>query len=672
MTDEEALKRFQAERQRLLDKRTGPSTSGAGQAFVGEDMSREGDLPDLSKSSGPSLSGVLGTGADISAGMIGESKAAQLVDALPIPPQYKLAADIGARVLGGGAAVFPTHLAWSRLRQAIGDKSAPDNFEKHVSDAWDAALGQANAGAYGAGASRLEGALHPSAYVDPTRLDNMKSIKDSLKKTYEDIGGKQLVEDMRGRWNPMRILKPLETELDDQSVVQRLKDKGLDPQMARRVALTGGQTTADLLDNTLYSTLQKATEASPGGSKYLMKYKGTRAKMFQMMVDDLANTYGDHLPEEQIGKAISKAVDGNFNVPNSIMTNSLNEIRNNLQQGTGFDVTKMQAGANMAGLSKDGPARLIHEIPATPNGKTSFDNIQQVRSYLSTIIHAQDQDPQVVADAKKVAKTIDKSMSRQLPDSLKSSYMDAVTADDQLNEGQFNTKFVKSLLGRQGGYRAYGQKLLESGDVGNFLKLEKAVGPDEANKVRRGISEILTENAANSTDGTLAPQNLDKMLNEHGDYGKYFIQSVMGKDYVRNIERYKGAMENINEAAHNNPLVNFGTNALRYGPTAKILYDWYNGHLDYKDAALAALTFTVPKYSAKILTNPEATKTIEKMSTLIKAGKNPGTISRLAVRALEAAGISPEDALKEQNFDPKGKDMDSIDINNLAMPGIVM
>ena len=670
-SEEDALKAFQAKRDELLKQRTGPSTSGAGQAFVGTDMSKPGDLPDLSTKSGPSGLGILGGGLDIAAGYAGENRAAALIDALPIPEQYKVPADVAARVLGGGAAVLPTHLAWSELRRHLGDKTGSDNFDQSVKDSYEAALSQANAGALGAGASKFAGLLHPSGRADPSRIEDMKQVKDSLVRVYENAGGKPLVEDMRSRWNPMRILKPLENELDDSTVVQRLKDKGLDPQMARRVALTGGHTTANLLDNSMYRTLQSVAESSPVGSRYLQNYKTTRGKMFNMMAEDLANEFGDHLPEEQVGKAISNAVDGNFNVPNTVMNASLNNIRGNLNAGSSFNVGSIRDAANRAGLDPNGPARLVHEMPSLPNGRTSFDNIQQVRSYLSSIIHSQEADPKEIDEAKRMAKTLDRSMVQQMPSNLRKSYKDAVSADDTLNEGQFNTSFVKGLLGRQDGYRQYAVQLLREGDVGNFNKLEAAVGPDEANKVRRSISEIVTQNAADSTDGTLMPHNLDKMLNEHGDYGRYFLQSTLGDGWMRNVERMKGSMENINALAQNNPVISYGTKALTATAVAKLAYDAYHGDLGYSDAALFGAILS-PKVMAKALTNPEATKQIEKMSALIRAGKNPGTVARLATRTAVTMGLDPTQLLKDSNYNPKNKDASTFDLENVAMPAMVL
>jgi hypothetical protein len=674
MTPEEARKKFIEARDALDKSRVGPDVVAdpAAQAFVGGTKPGPAvdELPDLS--AGPKQD-LIGMGLDVAGGMIGESKAVRVLDKLPIPEKYKLPAEIGARVLGGSVGAGTTDLTWQNLRRLTGAEGAPDNFKESALMSAKAATDQGIAGIYGFGLGKAGEAMGArTKAVDPDRLDQMNEMRDRLKAVYEKIGGKPLVEDMSQRWGIMKRLRPLETELDDHVVTQRLKDAGLDPQTARKVALQGGLTTGELVDNVPYSILQSVAESSFASKKYMENYKGTRGQMYRSMIDDISSEFGSALPEEHVGKAIANAINGNYNLDNAVITHGLTEVQRRLEPDFAFNTKGIKGSIRMRGFDPEGPARLIlgDVIPdsgpggpaalmpgssatrAAPapttgpyakksNNQMTFDQVMQARASLSTIAHDEGADPQHRADSQKLLKTLDKAVQKQLPGGLEQYYGDVTAADDQLNRDGFRTQFTQGLLGTNEGYRKYAQYLLKNGDVGNFDKMAKAAGPDATNNVKRSIADIVTQNAV-GPDGTMNPASLDKMMNEHGKYGRHFLESTLGPQWTSNVDRLQKSMEIITSSGRHS-LTDLGLNAIRYAPVAKLLYDGFHGTVDPTTVGLAAAMITSPRLVARVLTSPKATANIERLAGLAVSGKNPHTFARLTARTAEAIGATPEE-----------------------------
>ena len=371
--------------------------------------------------------------------------------------------------------------------------------------------------------------------------------------------------------------------------------------MARKVVLQGGMTSADLLDNTPYSILQAVSEGSFSGKKYMQKYQGTRSKLFELWAGDLADEFATALPEEKLGQSVAGALNGNFNFPNAVMTSAMNNVKSLLRPDFKINMQGVKTYFKNQGISANSPVgQMIYEQPNT----STFDAVSAIRRNLSSMIHAQDQDPQIKAEAQRVAKTLDKSMYKQLPLEVRDHYHLASQADDVLNEGQFRTKFVQQMLGREEGYRQYGKYLLKNNDVANFDKLEAAVGKGEADKVRRGLSEVVLQNAI-LPDGTMNPASLHQAVNEHGQYGRYFLESTLGPQWMKNVDTMKKSMDTLLQTAKGRSLSDMGLGSLKYASVAPLIWDAYHGSIDKNTIVEAGLLFTGPRVYCPHLDEPE-------------------------------------------------------------------
>lgn len=642
MTPEEAKAAFLAERDKLTKIDQPVPRGGPGEALVGDE--HPGAVvtqtpPDLSQPPGQDIPGMalaVGSG-EVGERVAGNAAAARLATS-SVPAKYKVPLILGARMLGGGAAAFATDLGYQELRRSIGDVQGPDNFEQSLAISAKTGSDQMMAGAWAGLAASTADKLAWKTKADPERLKLLGDVQESFKRVYERIGGKPLVEDMRGRWNPMRILKPLETELSDTAVVQNLKNAGLDPAMARKTVLQGGMTSADLLDNAPYNIMQAVAEGSFSSKKYMQKYHGTRSRLYELWADDLAGEFASALPEEKLGQSVAGAVNGNFNFPNAVMTNGMNSVKAMVKPDFVVNMQGVKTYFKNQGIL---PGSTVGQMVYDQPNATSFDAVVKLRQNVSSLMHAQDTDPAVRAEAMKVAKTLDNSVAKQLPFEVQDHYRIAAQADDVLNEGQFRTRFIKKMLGTSEGYRQYGKYLLKNGDVGNFTKLEAAVGKGEADKVRRGISEIVLQNAVRE-DGSVNPASLHQALNEHGKYGRYFLEATLGPQWIKGVDTMQRSMETLQEAAKDRTLSAMSLGSLKTASVAPILWDFYHGSIDKETAMNAALLYTAPKFMAKILTSPKATANIERLTKMAVTGQNPRTFTRLVARTAEAAGISPE------------------------------
>jgi len=637
MDREEALKRF-LEARDALQQQYDP-TQGPGKAFVGTDAPtpRTVDLPDLSAPAQDLPGMALSVGAGY-AGEKGGAKAFEMAADL-VPEKYRPAAKLASKVLGAGGAAFLTDLGWQNLRRKLGTVDAPDNFEQTKAIATKTAIDQMAGGLWGEALARVGERTSLVNKMTDEKAQLMGTIQDALKRTYERIGGAPLVEDMRWRWNPMRILKPLETELNDSAVVQRLQDQGLDPKMARRVALQGGMTTADLLDSTPYIIMQSVAEGTASSHKYMQDYRGNRNRLYELMLEDLSNEFAAALPEEKMGEAVRAALNGNFNLPNALMTAGLQSVRSQINPKSTINVVGLRNYFKQQGLDANSPvAEMILSLP----DNVSFDAIHRIRSNLSSLIHALDQDPRIVAEAKAVAKSLDKRMFKELPTGLDQHYLLSVQADDVLNEGQFKSKFVQNLLNNKQVDREFAKTLLRNSDVKSFRQMEAAAGRGAADNVRRALSESVIERGI-EPDGSISPSGLHQALNEHGKYGRYFYGATLGPQWIHNVEMIRDTTDALLEIAKGRSLSDLGLGSLKYATVAPVIWDLYNKRIGWSTVAKFAAMTTVPKFLARIVTNPEATKTIVKATQMAKTGTNPRTFERLVARVAEAVGFTPEE-----------------------------
>src|SRR5262245_61106339 len=100
----------------------------------------------------------------------------------------------------------------------------------------------------------------------------------------------------------------------------------------------------------------------------MQKYKGTRSQLYRLMIDDLSGEFGDAIPEEKLGEAIRGAVNNNFNFPNAVMNQGLNNIRNTLPSDFKINAQGMRTYFKNQGIDANNPvgAMIFGPAPLDP------------------------------------------------------------------------------------------------------------------------------------------------------------------------------------------------------------------------------------------------------------------------------------------------------------------
>src|SRR5215472_12617331 len=456
---------------------------------------------------------------------------------------------VGA-VLGSVLGTGGTELGWQSLKRAEDMPGAPDNFDQSARIASGAALTQG----IGEATGQFAGPMLPNSpgVPDPDRLAISQAIHDNLRSAYERIGGQPMVVDYRSRWNPMRIFQPLDTELDNQSVVDNLKAAGMDPKMARRIVLQNGATTAEVLDNAPYRIMQSLAESSPISRGYMQRYQGTRAKLYEGMVQDLADQFGKAVSPQALGSVVAKAVDGNFGLATKISDNSLNGVGGILPDGFKLNVQGIRTYMKNNGLDMNGPiAKALFGDPAGNGipGKIGWNDLRDMRRNVSSIYHDLSMDPAVRAEAGTALRTLDRSVMKQLPPGQAETWYDLGTkADDVVNDGQFRDTFVQRMIKNPDAIDAYSNKTLKDTNINNWLKFEKAVGPAAADQVRANMAQKLLQGAVDDR-GNFDPNKLHEILSAHGRFGSAFGNAVFGPQWMDNVGRVQDAVNLVKNAA---------------------------------------------------------------------------------------------------------------------------
>jgi hypothetical protein len=563
----------------------------------------------------------------------GATTAAKLLEEAPIPKVAKAALVAGAAITSAGvsAGTATTALEEAKRLTGVGDDRS-DSFSQSLDRGFDAAKDYSLAEFWGRVNSGVVGVVGFRPRITPESMANMEQQKNRFRAIYEKTAGTPLLEDPRSYWNPMRYVKPMSTELDDTQVVKRLKAAGYDPEVARSLAINGGAM-GDLLDNSLYESLQRMV----GNSKASRNVNATRGQMMQDGIRDLGSQWGSVLPPEDIGKAVYKAVKGDFSTLAATRQLGMNSIDSALAPDFKFRGKWLKAGVKDLG----GPEGLVAGLSDTP----TFMEVQQARENLGAIMHDETRTAAERAVAAAQAKRLDQKVRNQLPPGIRDDYRSWAGADDEINRRQFNQKFVQGLMTNPKSFKAYANQILAKGDLTNFKQFEAAAGPQLADQVRANIWDRVT-NGAVEQGGVMRPDLMRSQLYAQGKYGKTFLEGVMGKKVVVDYEGFASAMEKLNDKAHQMGMGAIGTGKIAtVSGMVNVIENAFKGKLGGPNTQLVAAMLGVPAITSRILASPTATKWAIKIAQETAKGTNPARVSRATGYLMTAAGLDPGDIL---------------------------
>jgi len=583
------------------------------------------------------IAGLVRKAPAIYAGMKGAEKGAaaayRYTENLPYPVPEVAAA--GGAITGGALASTGAQMTLEETKRRLGitGGEGSDSFSESLAHSLAAGTDTALAETYGQIANPLiKGVLVPfKKQLSPEEMANMTDMTDRLKGVYEKITGKPPGEIS---WNPLKRWSSPETDVDATAAAANLRKAGLDPREARFVAMGNPQTVAEASDKSLYTLLQKVANSSTIGRSFIDKFKGTRAKMLGMAVNNLGDTFGEVLPRERLGEAISNAVDGRYSPLIAARRAGINAINGFLPEGFRFD---QSISKGYSALNRDSPGSLIGALGTSP----TFSEVQHAREQLGVIAHDANVPQWAQDQARAAAQDLDRRVMAKLPKEVAKNYGKWSDADMQLNEGQFNTDFVKGLLGRTGSYDEYAKKILRDSNAGNFLKLEAAAGPDVANAVRASMWQQVAKGAVKGE--IMRPDLMRLQLEENGKYGRQFLETVMGKDTVQKYEKLADAMDLLNTRMKDTQGVRIGLGTAATAAGFGSALEAFTSHsVPIRTAAAAAGLLASPAVLGRIMTNPHAADLATKLAEGMANRVGPGRLSRLTTYLAEALGTTPE------------------------------
>jgi len=576
----------------------------------------------------------------------GEEIASGAAEAAGMPwPVPQVAGGAGAIVAGTGAAAA-TQLGLEETKRRLGITGAD-------SDSMSESLAHALAAGTDVGLGEtwsqvadpiLKGfAIPTKVQLSPEEQAAMTDMQGRLRGVYQKVTG----HDPPPSWNPFTNNGSQDDAIDATADAAKLRAAGLDPREARFIAMGNPQTMAEANDGTLGQWFQKLANNSMIGQNAMEKFRGTRDKMMKMAANDLGDRFGALVPPEQLGKAISEAVDGKYRVLAGVRQEASQMVGAALPVGYTMNGKFLRSG--YSSLTRDARS-LVGSLPDSP----TFSQVQDVRQKLSVLAHdMSDRTP--VGDAARTqamdaANDLDKRVIGQLPVNLRKQYARFTGADMDLAEGQFNTEFVRGLLNNKKGLYQYADKILKDGNADNFLKLSAAAGPDVANQVRRALWERVVSGASKGGE-TVQPDLMNLQLNGQGKMGRAFLETVMGKDttdsYVKLAQAQQTLQKRMQETG-NAKWIGADALASRVGLAGGI--SAYLGHsLPVKGAELVAGLFA-PPVIARLMTNPRAADMAEKVIQGAANRIGPGKLNRLVNYTLEALGDSPENILAQSGM----------------------
>jgi hypothetical protein len=549
-----------------------------------------------------------------------------------------------AGAYGGGAT---GSLTIDGAKRALNLPGAPDAIDEYFANAKqagsDAAWGEVWGQAIGLPLSKI------SPYrraVDPESAALFDQQATRLRSAYERLSGTSMKE--RAWYNPMRVIKGQWAADLDEPATRRLIAQGVDPEAARSVALTGGLIPSEIEETSFSRMWGMVSNSKSVVNPDMHVYNQARTKLItEAALEDVGTSMTKMLPPEQVAEVVHGTLNGRVDTLTAGRRLSANAVGFNIPDSTRF---------NLGPLKKVMPAGIAGEdiVRGMPDNLPWYA-VQEMRQNIGKMAHDELLDDIQRGQAKWLADRIDERVIADLPTkNLQKQYREFTKHDDAINAEGFNTAFVRGLLKENpAGMKAYANKIINSTDVGNYRKLERALtnspgGPEILADIRGNISERFLSGAVKN--GVIQPEKVILNLGtEARGQGRYFLKATLGPEYAQNWHDYSKVMDTVNDAARKSGhALGLTRSAATLGSVASL----YKGGVNATDALYIGTAMYAPVLVAKVLTSPAQTKILMKVAANVAAGRNPKTTARLAMRLAEYAGYGPEDFFKGQGVLP--------------------
>jgi hypothetical protein len=675
--DKAMLLKMYNDKLKAVQENIAPAPSAPEGAFTDMSVPPPDLPPPIPKQAGV-VQRIADVGVPLAASMAASTAASRAVAGAEIAGWPGAALAVGLPMAAAGVASFAGKSGMD-LVKLVGDlPGKPDSISESLSENGNAALWDAAGEGIGQVAGKVTTSLMPYRKVLKAGDEEfLRNHARRIREAYAEIGGKPLVEDARSRWNIMRVWRPIETELDDASVVQRLREAGLDPESARNVALTGGLLPSEIPQTSfnLFRGISKGAKIPPD-----VLYNRTRTQLGLIAgVREMGIKYADILPPGDLGKLAKATLQGQMralqggrdaarNTLEDVLSNTMNVNPSVHSVASPHDLTlgymiNTKALKNMFPITS---SRFARDVLQDLDDMTSFGRIQDIRDTLSHAVQ-NEMLPQIERDAaSKAIKRLDAAVTKDLPQNVRPLYKNLNDATDDVFSQQYNTAFLSGLLNDSEDATKFAEFLIETRDPGLFQKLEKALkhtvgGDDIIASVKGHIGTEAVGSAVNPA-GIINPKNLPRILHsQEKGYGREFLMATLGPKYMDHFDEYYQAMTKVDKAADvaagslaKGRVFGIGGAASLVSAVvgAKIGWGPMNNGLSGAGALIIANALWQPEIVTKALASPKAAKLLVQTAERLSSGYSPKTTARLAARVFTSIGVEPMEYLRRMGLLP--------------------
>jgi len=600
------------------------------------------------------------------AGSIGaQSLAAETAAAATaISPPLGAAVYTGAAILGAGLGGAGTSLTLDAARKGLGLPGAPDSFDDWVHGASAAGMEEAYNETWSQGIGSVMTRLAPwRRFMTTESAEWMKEHGRRLREVYESIAQHPIMEDTRKWYSPYRLFTSAETELDKSWVVKNLEEEGLDPRTARNVAVTNGLLPSKIPNSTFrkFEGVMATSALTPDALYNTNRSILARASL----IEDLGIKYADVLPREELGRAIHGALNDEFKLLTAARDEAMHGIEMNIWNNSSLqlnpkaltvaqqiDYSKLKNLANRR--NPDSAAtKLINQL----NTGSTFGQGQVIRNSLNEIAQNLDANDKERKLAAWYIERLDQATEKGLPSVPRQMYRKWSDADNEIYSKQYKSAYVHGLFHQvEPVAKEFADTIIDLGDAQSLKRLEIAVkdtpnGQQIIDSVRGHIKNSAISGAVDMGE-VINPKKLPKILGQwDAGYTKEFLNATLGREYGDNLRKYTKVMNLIDDtAASTSQALSWGR-VMTYGTLTTSLANFL-GLANYTQTGFAgvgtlAITMFAPEVVNKILSSKTASRFMLKAAENVAKGYAPKYTTRLAVRALNEVGLSPEELLRK-------------------------
>jgi hypothetical protein len=324
-----------------------------------------------------------------------------------------------------------------------------------------------------------------------------------------------------------------------------------------------GATLAQVTDHRGLDFIENIAERSAFGSETIFRLKGrVQPEAFKAMTDDLATSFGEHLPPSEIGSVVVDVIQGRWGAYREAFTDPLyNAVLKRAKDASislisvkkvvAPQLKRMKAVGGVGSEPMgDHIAKAISKLPDKVSFDVAWDLIKRLRGE-RTKFQIENKGAPAISLAKHLTKLAHESIERGL---RAGGYSDSLQMWKQANEiykmgtKTYNDRIVRGLIRaidpEHGGQpEKVLKRVFQKGGATAITKIKDAVGNETFSKLKRWyIADIIDQSIVKGTDFPSGDTMLLKLFNPARGMGNDALASIFTRDEIGRIHKVSSAL----------------------------------------------------------------------------------------------------------------------------------